>query len=285
MNNKKIVISTDSTADLSRSIIDKYQIPVSSLHVLLGEKEYSDGVNISPEEIYNYVEANGVLPKTSATSVYEYTEFFSKLLEENDYIIHFNLSSDLSATHSNARLASEEFNGRVAVIDSRNLSTGQGLLVLKAWDLRKEGKSFEEIIDYIDKCRNNVQTSFVLDTVEYLHKGGRCSGIANFASKLFSLHPYIDMKDGKLSPKKLYRGDIKKCFAKYVKDLAEAYPDYDETRVFVTHACCPKDIYESVVSLVKEIFHFKEVLVTVAGSVISSHCGPGCLGVLFIKKA
>jgi len=280
----KIIISTDSTADFSPEVLKRYDIPVSPLHVLLGDKEYSDGIDITPQEIFAYVDKNGILPKTSATSVMEYIAFFTKLLENADYVIHFDISSDLSATNSNANIAANEFKGKVAVIDSRNLSTGQGLLALKAIDLREKGKSFEEIVSYIDECRHRVQTSFVIDTVEYLYKGGRCGGLARFASKLFSIHPYIDMVEGKLEPKKFYRGDIKKCFGKYVKDLAEAYPSYDDTRVFVTNSCCQRETVDYIINLVKELFGFKEVIETMAGSVVASHCGPGTLGVLFIKK-
>ena len=280
----KILISTDSTCDLSKEILSERGIKQTSLHVLLGTKEYSDGIDIVPDDIFKYVKETGVLPKTSAYTINDYQNFFFENLKEYDYIIHFTISSDLSSTYNNAVLASQEFEGRVKVIDSRNLSTGQGLLVLKACDLKEEGKSFEEIVQVMEEERFHVQTSFVVDTVEYLYKGGRCSGAARLASNLFKIHPSIDMVEGKLVPKKNYRGTLKKCIEKYVLDLVEEYKSYDDTRVFITHASAS----DYVVSLIKEVvsknFSFKEIIVTVAGSVVTSHCGQGTLGVLFIKK-
>ena len=211
----KILISTDSTCDLSKEILSERGIKQTSLHVLLGTKEYSDGIDIVPDDIFKYVKETGVLPKTSAYTIMDYQKFFFDNLKEYDYIIHFTISSDLSSTYSNAVLASQEFEGRVKVIDSRNLSTGQGLLVLKACDLKEEGKSFEEIVQVMEEERFHVQTSFVVDTVEYLYKGGRCSGAARLASNLFKIHPSIDMVEGKLVPKKNYRGTLKKCIEKY----------------------------------------------------------------------
>ena len=280
----KILISTDSTCDLSKEILSERGIKQTSLHVLLGTNEYSDGIDIVPDDIFKYVKETGVLPKTSAYTIMDYQKFFFDNLKEYDYIIHFTISSDLSSTYSNAVLASQEFEGRVKVIDSRNLSTGQGLLVLKACDLKEEGKSFEEIVQVMEEERFHVQTSFVVDTVEYLYKGGRCSGAARLASNLFKIHPSIDMVEGKLVPKKNYRGTLKKCIEKYVLDLVEEYKSYDDTRAFITHASAS----DGVVSLIKEVvsknFSFKEIIVTVAGSVVTSHCGQGTLGVLFIKK-
>ena len=219
----KILISTDSTCDLSKEILSERGIKQTSLHVLLGTKEYSDGIDIVPDDIFKYVKETGVLPKTSAYTIMDYQKFFFDNLKEYDYIIHFTISSDLSSTYSNAVIASQEFEGRVKVIDSRNLSTGQGLLVLKACDLKEEGKSFEEIVQVMEEERFHVQTSFVVDTVEYLYKGGRCSGAARLASNLFKIHPSIDMVEGKLVPKKNYRGTLKKCIEKYVLDLVEEY--------------------------------------------------------------
>ncbi|MDD6302215.1 MAG: DegV family protein [Bacillales bacterium] len=280
----KILISTDTTCDLSKEILEKRGIKQTSLHVLLGMNEYKDGVDITPQDIFTYVEKTNTLPKTSAVSIQEYTDFFEENLHEYDNIIHFTISSDLSSTYNNARLAAESFSGKVTIIDSRNLSSGQGLLVLKACDLLDEGKTYQEIIDEMKKMKNHVQVSFVVDTVDYLYKGGRCSGVARFASNVFKIHPSIEMIDGKLSPKKHYRGALKKCIENYVKDLAIEFTKYDNTRVFITHACCSNDVVELITSVIKEYFNFNEINITVAGSVITSHCGKGTLGVLFIKE-
>ncbi|MGN1295593.1 MAG: DegV family protein [Bacilli bacterium] len=280
----RILISSDSTCDLSKDILIKRGIKQTSLHVLLGTKEYSDGIDIEPTDIFKYVDKTGELPKTSAFGILEYQTFFFNNLKEYDYIIHFTISSDLSSTYNNAVLASREFEDKVCVIDSRNLSTGQGLLVLRACDLRDEGKSFQEIISVVEEEKKRVQVSFVVDTVDYLYKGGRCSGAARLASNLFKIHPSIDMIDGKLVPKKNYRGTLKKCIEKYVFDLAEEYLSYDDTRVFITHACASDDVVDLIKEVVNSKFSFKEIIVTVAGSVVTSHCGQGTLGVLFVKK-
>lgn len=281
---KKILVSTDTTADLSKEIIENRGIKQVPLHVLLGDKEFLDGVDIVPKDIFDFVKETKTLPKTSAASVYEYSEFFEENLKEYDNIIHFTISSELSSTYNNARLASEEFNGKVSVIDSRNLSTGQGLLVLKACDFIESGKEYDEIVNEINEIKNHVQVSFVVDNVDYLYKGGRCSGAARLASNMFKIHPSIDMIDGKLIPKKNYRGQIKKSIENYVKDLSEEYKDYEETRVFITHACADDEVVNLIKEIVREKFNFKEIIVTTAGSVVTSHCGQGTLGVLFIKK-
>lgn len=279
-----IVISTDSTADLSPELIAKHKISIAPLHVILGEDDYLDGVNITPQMIFEYVAKTGVLPKTSACSVEQYLTLFAELLKNNDEVIHFDISTDCSSSGVNAKLASESFNGKVHVIDTRQLSTGQGLLVMKAVDLRAEGKSAKEIVDYIESIKNKTQTSFVVDTTDYLCKGGRCSSVANLMANIFKIHPSIDMKDGKLGVKKKYRGKLKSCIAKYVDDLAEEYKDYDDTRVFITHASCTDDIVDCIKEKLQQEFKFKEIIVTVAGSVVTSHCGQGTLGVLFIRN-
>lgn len=281
---KKILISTDTTADLSREMLKQRGIKVTPLHVLLGEKEYLDGVNIIPEQIFEFVKNSKKLPKTSAVSMGEYLEFFENNLREYDEIIHFCISSEASASYTNALLANEEVNNRVHLIDSRHLSAGQGLLVMKACDLKDEGKSADEIEEEIKRLIPLTQTSFVVDTMEYLHKGGRCSSLARFATMLLSIHPSIQCLSGKLGTKKMYRGKLLKCIEKYIDDLAEEYQTYDDTRVFITHSSCTDDIVDAAYKMVKEKFHFKKIEVTVAGSVVTSHCGRGTLGVLFITK-
>ena len=279
----KICISSDSTCDLTKEILKNRNIPIIPLHVLLGQKEYSDGVDITPADIFSFVKEHNILPKTSATSVFEFQRYFEDLLKEYDYVIHFDISSEISSTYQNGCLAAQDFDGRVKVIDSRNLSTGIGALVMKACDMRDEGKSFEEITSWAEKKRFEVQTSFVVDTVDYLHKGGRCSSAALLATRLFGIHPSIDMREGKLLADEKYRGSLKKCIEKYVLKLKEKYPTYDDTRCFITHSSCDEEIVKDIVEIVKNNFHFKEIIPTIAGSVITSHCGQGTLGVLFLK--
>lgn len=281
---KKILISTDSTADLSPEIIKQKGIEVTPLHVLLAEEEHYDGVDITPDMIFSFVKENRKLPRTSAVSQGEYISFFEKHLKNYDHIIHLCISGETSASYLNATLATEEFKDKVSVIDSRHLSTGQGLLVLKAVDLKNEGKDVKEILEEIKRLIPLTQTSFVVDTMEYLHKGGRCSSLARFATMILNIHPSIQMPNGKLKTKKMYRGNMKKCLEKYVLDLAEEYPSYDDTRVFITHSSCDEEVVNTIYDLVKNTFKFKEVIITVAGSVVTSHCGRGTLGVLFITK-
>ena len=277
----KIRITSDSTCDLGEHV-QKRDIGIMPLQVNLGDKAYRDGVDIVPEDIFKFVAETNVLPKTAAPSIGEYEEFFKKELETADVVIHFNISSKSSGSHNFAKMAAEEFAGKVYVIDSKALSSGQGLLVLKACDLRDEGKSVEEIVDACMQLRDCVNTSFVPDSLEYLHKGGRVSGMVKTAAGVFKIHPLIYMDDGQLVPGKKYKGKMNILLKQYVDDLKEKYPSYDKTRCFVTHSTADKELVEEVKAKVKELFTFDEVLEAVAGSIVTSHCGQGTIGVIFI---
>lgn len=280
----KIKITSDSTCDLSPELVEKYNVGIFPLHVILGDKTYIDGVDITPQDIFNYVSQTGELPKTAAYSAEDYGEYFKKELEGYDALIHFNISSKASASYDNANLASKNFGGKVLVVDSLALSTGQGLLVLKACDLAAEGKSAKEIVKIVEELRPKLNTSFVPDVLDYLHKGGRCSLAALIGAKVLKLHPLISMKEGQMYAKKKYMGGLEACLKKYIKDLAEEYHSYDKTRCFITHSSCEPEVVEKVRAQVKEIFDFNEILETVAGSVVTSHCGKNTLGVLFITE-
>lgn len=281
---KNVVITVDSTADFSKEIIEKYDIRVSPLHVLLGNNEYRDGVDATPQDIFEYVKKTNVLPKTSACATEEYVEFFTRQLKEAEKVIHFNISAECSSSNANAVEAAKRFGGRVYVVDTRQLSTGQGLLALKACDLLQEGKTVDEVYNTVLSLTDKVQTSFVVDTVDYLYKGGRCTAAAAVVSKILKIHPSIFMDNGKLVVRKKYMGNLKRCIGAYVDDLAVDFPDYDDTRVFITHSHCSDDIVELIKEKVKEKFSFKDIEVTTAGCVVTSHCGQGTLGVLYIKK-
>lgn len=278
----KIKITSDSTCDLSEELVKKYGVNILPLTVIMGEKTYRDGVDIKPADIFSFVKENGILPKTSAPSTEEYTEFFTKELEGYDALIHFNISSKASSSHANAASAAKSFNGKVFAVDTLALSTGQGLLVLKACDLVDEGKTAEEIYETVNKLRPRVNTSFVPDALDYLHKGGRCSLASLMGAKVLKLHPMIDMKDGQLYAKKKYMGGIERCLKTYINELAEDYHSYDKTRCFITHSSCEPEVVEKVKKQVEELFRFEEVLETTAGCVVTSHCGKNTLGVLFI---
>ena len=277
----KIRITSDSTCDLNH-LVEERNIGIMSLQVNLGEKAYRDGVDITPEQIFAFVAETGVLPKTAAPSIGEYEEFFEKELKGYDALIHFNISSKSSGSHNFAKNAAESFKGKVFVVDSKALSTGQGLLVLKACDMRDEGKSAEEIVAAVEEIRDRVNTSFVPDNLDYLHKGGRVSGMIKTVAGVFKIHPQILMEDGQLVPGKKYKGKMSVLIKQYIDDLKEAYPDYDKSRCFVTHSTAERELVEAAIAKVKETFEFDEIIETVAGSIITSHCGKGTLGVLFV---
>lgn len=279
----KIKITADSTCDLSKELVERYGVGIMPLHVILGDKTCSDGVDITPQQIFKYVSDTGVLPKTAAPSTEEYSEFFKKQLESADAVIHYNISQKDSSSYSNACVAAKELKN-VYIVDSMALSTGQGLLVLKACDFAAQGLSPQEIIKKTEELRPKLNTSFVPDVLDYLHKGGRCSLASLIGAKVLKLHPLIDMKEGEMYAKKKYMGNLEASLKKYVRDLAEEYPRYDRTRCFITHSCCESEVVEKVRAQVKELFSFDEILETLAGSVVTSHCGKNTLGVLFISE-
>ena len=281
----KIKITTDSTCDLGNELAERYNVGVLPLSVILGDMQiYRDGIDLTPQDIFDFVARTGKLPKTCATTVEEYAEYFGNMLEGYDALIHFNISSKASSAHDHAVLASQRFGGKVYIIDSLALSTGQGLLILKAYELANEGRTPQEIVEIIENLRPKVNTSFVPDALDYLHKGGRCSLAAMMGAKVLKLHPMIEMRDGQLQPTKKYMGGMDRCLKNYVNDLAAEYPHYDKSRCFITHSSCEPEVVARVREQVLEKFSFNEIIETVAGSVITSHCGKGTLGVLFIRE-
>ena len=280
---KKIIISSDSTCDLSREIIEAYQIRILPMGVSLGEETFRDGVDISPDDIYAHHAKTGQLPKTSAINIAEYQDYFGKLTEGGSAVLHFSLSSAMSSTYNNACIAAAEFEA-VYVIDSRNLSTGGGLLVVAAAEMAQQGMEPEEIVEKVSALTERVDASFVVDNLEYLAKGGRCSAAAAFGANLLQLKICIRVKDGVMDVGKKYRGKYEKVLLSYVADRLADADDIELERVFVTHSGCDAATINSVVEAVKKTLPFKEVLVTRAGCTISSHCGANTLGVLFIRK-
>lgn len=276
-----IRITSDSTCDLG-ALVQERNIGLLHFQVNLDAAVYRDGVDITPQDIFDFVAKTKILPKTSAPSVVEYEEFFEEQLNGYDELIHFNISAKSSGSHQFAKAAAEKFGGKVHVIDSMALSSGQGLLVLKAADLRDEGKSADEIEEIINVLRTKVNTSFVPDQLNYLHKGGRCSGMTMFVANALKIHPKIVMKEGQLVQGGKYRGNMDKIIPRYIEELKEQYTSYDKSRCFVTHSSADRELVDLAIAKVKEIFDFDEVMETVAGSIITSHCGQGTLGVLFI---
>ncbi len=278
-----IVITSDSTTDLGAALIERYNVSTIPLGVTLGDKTYRDGVDINPDDIYEHHRKTGELPKTTAANVGECIDFFRPFVEAGKTVIHFTLSSEMSSTYNNTCLAASEFDN-VYVIDSRNLSTGGGLLVVAAAEMVNDGLEAKEIVEKIETLKPCVDASFVIDKLDYLHKGGRCSAVAVLGANLLKLKPCIEVKNGAMGVGKKYRGRYADVLKEYTLERLGDGSDIDLDRVFVTHAGCDMEIVNSVVELVKETLPFKEVFVTRASCTISAHCGADTLGVLFIRK-
>lgn len=280
-----IKIISDSTCDLSKDLLKKYNVDILPLHIHLGEEEYQDGVTITPDEIYTWADANNTTPKTSAASMIEVIDMFEPYIKNGDEIICFSISSSMSANHNVMRLAAEDMEAedKIHIIDSANLSTGIGLLVIEAAIMAQEGKSADEIVAKIEELKPLVSASFVVDTLTYLHRGGRCSSVAALAGGVLKLHPKIVVENGKMDANKKYRGKINSVIMSYAKEMEEDLKNAKKDRVFITHSGCDESILNDVHAYLESLNVFDEILTTRAGSVISSHCGPGTLGVLFIK--
>jgi len=282
--NGNIVITSDSTTDLSAALKERYGVVTLPLGINLGDKTYLDGIDITPDFIYEHHSKTGELPKTSAANLGESLDFFKQFTDEGKKVIHFTISSEMSSTYRNACLAAEELEG-VRVIDTKNLSTGGGLLVVAAAELRDAGKSFDEIVSEVEALVPCVDASFVIDSLEYLHKGGRCSALAMLGANLLKLKPCIEVKNGSMGVGKKYRGKYDEVLKQYVKERIGDASDIMLDRVFVTHAGCDEKVVNDIVDIVKKSAPFGEVFLTRAGCTISSHCGANTLGVLFIRKS
>ena len=281
-----IKIIADSTCDLSKDLIEKYDITILPLHINLGDKEYLDGVTITPDEIYKWSDANNTTPKTSAASIEDTIEVLKPLLDAGDEVVMFCIASGMSTTINVFNMAVQELDAedKERVIDTANLSTGIGLQVIEATCMAREGKTLDEIASAIEELKTRVRASFVVDILTYLHRGGRCSGLAALAGGMLKLHPKIVVKDGVMGPDKKYRGKINSAIMNYAQDMEESLLKAKKDRVFITHSGCDEEAINSVKAYLESLNVFEEILVTRAGGVVSSHCGPGTLGVLFIEN-
>lgn len=281
-----VKIISDSTCDLSPDLLQKYDIDILPLHILLGEKEYRDGRDITPDEIFAWSDANKTTPKTSAPSLMDAVEMLKPYVSEQREVICFSISSGMSTSGNVMRLAAEELEASdlVTVIDSANLSTGIGLLVIEAAIMAQEGKTAGEITAVIEELKPKVRASFVVDTLVYLYRGGRCNAVSAMAGSVLKLHPKIVVENGAMDASKKYRGKLSKVITAYVKDMGEELKAARPDRVFITHSGCDREVVEAVRTYLENLEVFKEVLETRAGGVISCHCGPGTLGVLFISQ-
>ena len=282
---KKIRIVSDSTCDLSQELIEKYEISIIPLSITLGEDTYLDGVDITPEEIYAWSDEHKTTPKTSAVPFDKVEEILKPMIEAGDDIIFIGISEEMSSTCNRIRIFGEDAEyDRLFVINSKNLSTGIGLQVLRAAELRDKGETAEKIVAEIESSRDRVRASFVLDTTVFLARGGRCTAIESFMATALKLHPEILVKDGKMGPGRKVRGKPSMAVNAYVDGLMPTIKNAETRRIFVTHSGSEREIIDSVKAKLADLNIFDEILETQAGGVISSHCGPNTLGVLFYEK-
>ncbi len=280
----KVIITADSTCDLSSELVLKNEVKIIPLYINLAEKSLADnGVEIVPDDIYKFVDETGNLPTTSACPLGNYADIFKELTDQGYDVVHLNISSKFSCTHQNANLAAEDFDN-VYVVDSGNLSTGSGLLVLEAAEMAKSGMPAGEIAEKIKALVPKADASFVIDDLTYLHKGGRCSSVAKFGANMLKLKPSIQVKDGAMGVSKKYRGNYSICVEQYIKDKLADVDSIDTKRVFITHTKCDDEIVKLAVDTVNSLVKFDEVLETTAGCTVTTHCGPNTLGVLFFRK-
>ncbi len=279
----KIKIISESTCDLSADLIAKYDIGIIPLTVVKDGKPYSDGISITPDEIFAHVAAGGALCSTAAMNISEYSEWFAKYASDYDGVLHINLGSGFSSCYQNACIAAEDFDN-VKVVDSQNLSTGQGLVVLKACELALKCDNLEELQQQVQEFTSRVEASFLLDQLAYMVKGGRCSSAAALGANLLNLKPCIEVRNGKMTVVKKYRGNYAKCLASYVKERLADRDDLDHTTLFITHTPISEACENAVKDALETYADFENIYWTDAGCTVSCHCGPGTLGILFVRK-
>lgn len=279
----RIKILSDSTCDLPATLVNKHGITLVPLNVVKGGVNYLDGVNITAENIFDHVAAGGDLCSTAAVSIGEYHAYFEKYSAEYDAVLHINIGSDFSASYQNACLAAAEYDN-VVVVDSRLLTTGQGMVVLEASRLAGEGKTAAEIVQLLKDFIPRVEVSFILDRLDYMVKGGRCGAAAAMGANLLNLKPCIEIIDGKLVVVKKYRGEFTKSLGSYVKDRLAGREDVDRSRVFLTHTAVSPESIIAAETAMMQCGGFEHIVDAVAGCTISCHCGPGTLGLVYLRK-
>lgn len=277
----KIAITSDSTIDLSKELLQEFDIKILPLQFTLGDNVYRDG-DLTNEQIFEHVNNGGALPKTSAENAEGFKAFFSEILKEYDAIIHFDISSEISSTFNNAYLASQEFDGKVEVVDSKNLSTGIALLAIYARKLTKKESDIKIIAEKVRARVPFVQTSFVVERLDYLHKGGRCSSVALLGANILKIRPQIILKDGKMGSHKKFRGPMPMVVSKYCKETLEEFNNPDKSVIFITYSSATPEMIKAAHDVIDGL-GFKNVYETTAGGIVSSHCGENTLGILYIN--
>lgn len=280
-----IRITSDSTCDLSPDYLQAHRVELLPLYTMKGGETFRDGVDIHPQDIFDHVAAGGDLCSTAANNVSDYQELFARLLPECDAIIHIDISADFSSCYQNACVAASEL-PNVYVVDSRNLSSGHGHIVCEAVNMAEEGKlSPQEIVDRLNELTSRVEASFLLDRLDYMVKGGRCSMVVALGANLLHLKPCIEVIDGKMKVVKKYRGSYEKCILNYVRDRLQNRDGLVYERIFITHTPVADGLVDKVRAAIQECAPFTDIIETQAGCTVSCHCGPGTLGILFIRAA
>lgn len=278
-----VKIIADSTCDLSPDLLARYDINILPLHIILGEQDFLDGQGISPDELYRWSDEQRTSPKTAAIALPDAIAALKPYVAEGREVVCFTISGSMSSTYNVMCLAAEQTDpSLVHVIDSQSLSTGGGLLVISAAEMAQQGLCAEEIIARVEALRPLVRASFVVDTLAYLHRGGRCSSVSALMGSALRLHPRIAVADGRMSAGKKYRGRMDRVIREYVTDMEADLLAARKEHVFITHSGCDDNTLAAVYGMLENLHHFQEIHVTRAGGVVSSHCGPGTLGVLFI---
>lgn len=278
-----IRITSDSTCDLSPDYLQAHRVELLPLYTMKGGETFRDGVDIHPQDIFDHVAAGGDLCSTAANNISDYQALFARLLPECDAIIHIDISADFSSCYQNACVAASEL-PNVYVVDSRNLSSGHGHIVCEAVNMAEEGKlSPQEIVDRLNELTSRVEASFLLDRLDYMVKGGRCSMVVALGANLLHLKPCIEVIDGKMKVVKKYRGSYEKCILNYVKDRLQNRDGLVYERVFITHTPVADGLVDKVRAAIQECAPFTDIIETQAGCTVSCHCGPGTLGILFIR--
>lgn len=274
----KIAITTETTADLTKELLERFDIKTIPLKVILGDKQYDDG-DLTNEEIFAYVEKTGVLPKTNAVNESEFDEFFENLLKEYDAVVHISLSSEISCTYQNAVSSAKKFE-KVYVIDSRSLSTGVGMQAIYAREVAKKFDDPEKVVELVEARKDKVQASFIVERLDYLYKGGRCSGFQLLGANLLKLRPRIVVKDGKMSSDKKFRGSMDKAVRKYCQDCLNEFFNIDKSMAFITFPNATPEMIQAAREELESV-GVKNIFPTTAGGTITSHCGEHTLGILY----
>ena len=280
---KPVVITADSTCDLSPELLERFDIKIIPLTIQLGDETFFDGEGFTPESMYRRYREDGTLPKTAAVSYQQFIDFFSQFTKAGYQVVHLDISSELSCSLSNACLAAEDL-GDVFPVDSRMLSSGLALLAIEGAECRDKGMGAQEIAEHLSQLTSKVDTSFVLDTLEFMWKGGRCSAVTSLGANLLKLKPALEMKDGKLGVYKKYRGSIENVYKQYIKERL-AGKKVRPGHVFITNSGeIDPEVIQQLSQLVRELIPVQEIHYATAGCTISSHCGPKTLGILFINE-